>query len=244
MRLENALFAVGRKIRLNPALKLLSVMTMLITISACRDLSFGVSCFALPVILLWLALERPSIYNLLKRIAVILPFIGVIAFFGLNKALGGPGSMVNRGILSGVFLVLLTGTTPFYEILNALRRLRVPGVMILILSFTYRYLDLIIKEGKRLERARNLRFFGSGYRRQAEVLGNMIGSLFVRSYDRADRVYSAMLLRGYSKDAPDLAADYLTSEQYTLSPMSINILYALIFAISTLAIGVSTIWHF
>ena len=99
--------------------------------------------------------------------------------------------------------VLLTATTPQIELLRALRAFRVPSIIIMIVSMTYRYLFVLTDEAQRMLRARQSRSASAGARSggsvawRARVTGNMAGSLFLRSLDRSERIYQAMLARGY-----------------------------------------------
>ena len=113
-------------------------------------------------------------------------------------------SIVARALLSVQLMVLLTATTPFPDVLHALAHLRVPRLLVAVLSFLYRYLFVLGDEAIRLLRAREARSArrpgtpgGGTILWRARVAGNMVGQLFVRSYDRADRVHAAMLARGY-----------------------------------------------
>lgn len=113
------------------------------------------------------------------------------------------GSIVVRSWLSVQVAILLTATTAFPDLMHALRHLRVPPVLVSIVSFMYRYLFVLSDEAGRLLRAREARSarLGSGgggsIRWRARVTGNMAGQLFLRSYERSERVYNAMLARGY-----------------------------------------------
>jgi len=100
--------------------------------------------------------------------------------------------------------LVLTMTTPFTDLLWALGALRVPHTLILITAFMYRYLFTLQDEASRLLRARAARSGALPGRRaggrigwRARTAGSMIGSLFVRSAERSERVYAAMLARGY-----------------------------------------------
>jgi len=69
--------------------------------------------------------------------------------------------------------------------------------MVMILSFMYRYLFIVVDEAMRMKQARDSRNFGGGRRWQISTIGNMIGTLFIRSYERGERVYVAMAARGF-----------------------------------------------
>lgn len=93
--------------------------------------------------------------------------------------------------------VLLTmATTPFFRILKALEWFRLPSVFLLQLSFLYRYLFLVVEEGERMLRARRVRSFGQkkGLFYSAAAL---VGTLFLRSLWRSEKVVQAMRARGF-----------------------------------------------
>ncbi len=122
------------------------------------------------------------------------------------------GSIVARSLLSVAAAVLLTATTRFPDVLHALRHLRVPAVLVAIIAFMYRYLFVLVDEVERLLRARAARSGrlpgargGGSLRWRAGVAGHMAGQLLVRSLDRSDRVYQAMLARGYRGELLTLA---------------------------------------
>ena len=94
-------------------------------------------------------------------------------------------------------MLLLTWTTPFHDILQELRRLRLPSVMLTTLALMYRYLPVLGEETRRMLRARASRTFSQ--RRVAiwHDLALIIGQLFIRSADRAERIYLAMCARGW-----------------------------------------------
>ena len=99
--------------------------------------------------------------------------------------------------------LLLSFTTPFPDLVEALRRLRVPRLLVAIIGFMYRYLAVLVGEAGRLNRARQSRSAvvegrgGGSIRWRAKVVGGMVGSLFLRSYERSERVYAAMQARGF-----------------------------------------------
>ncbi len=114
-------------------------------------------------------------------------------------------SIVIRSWLSVQMAILLTATTQFSDLMHALRHLRVPQLLVAVISFMYRYLFVLADESMRLMRAREARSArpagagasGGTLLWRAKVTGHMVGQLFLRSYERSDRVYNAMLARGY-----------------------------------------------
>ena len=99
--------------------------------------------------------------------------------------------------------LLLTYTTPFHDLVDGLRRLHLPRVLVSTISFMYRYLAVLSDEASRLMRARASRSAdltghgGGSIRWRTQVVGGMVGSLFIRSYERSERVYAAMQARGF-----------------------------------------------
>lgn len=99
--------------------------------------------------------------------------------------------------------LLLAFTTPFHDLVDGLRQLRLPGIMVAIISFMYRYLSVVADEATRMARARASRSAdpsgrgGGSIRWRAGVTGSMVGSLFLRSYERSERIYAAMQARGF-----------------------------------------------
>ena len=118
-------------------------------------------------------------------------------------------SILVRSWLSVQMAILLVATTRFPDLVHAFEHLRVPSILTTIIAFLYRYLFVLADEVFRLLRAREARSAASpaaaaGARSggnvawRARVAGHMAGQLFLRSYERSDRVYNAMLARGYT----------------------------------------------
>ncbi len=159
-------------------------------------------------------ISRVTLLLLIKRIAVEFAFIGVVLLGTLFREGGevlwswGPlkittvglmvlGSVTLKAMLSLLMLNLLTLTTSIAALLNALIALRTPPLLVAILASMYRYIGVLIGEFNAMRRAALSRNLMSSKRRQRLVIGNMMGSLFIRTYERGERVYQAMLARGY-----------------------------------------------
>jgi cobalt/nickel transport system permease protein len=106
--------------------------------------------------------------------------------------------------------LLLTYTTPFHDLVDGLRRLHLPRILVSTISFMYRYLAVLSDEASRLMRARASRAAevgghgGGSIRWRASVVGGMVGSLFLRAYERSERVYAAMQARGFEGELKTL----------------------------------------
>lgn len=113
-------------------------------------------------------------------------------------------SIVIRSWLSVQMAILLVAVTEFPKIIHALNHLSVPSIITVIISFLYRYLFVLTDEVMRMLRARQARSAsvagirsGGSMAWRAQIAGHMAGQLFLRSYERSDRIYNAMLSRGY-----------------------------------------------
>ncbi|WP_345307133.1 energy-coupling factor transporter transmembrane component T [Candidatus Villigracilis saccharophilus] len=125
-------------------------------------------------------------------------------------------SIVIRSWLSVQAAILLVAVTRFPDLIHAFEHLRVPAILTTIIAFLYRYLFVLTDEVMRLLRARQSRSAaragqrsGGGVLWRARVSGHMAGQLFLRSYERSDRIYNAMLARGYAGQLRTLNAHEL-----------------------------------
>jgi cobalt/nickel transport system permease protein len=127
-------------------------------------------------------------------------------------------SVLWRSWLALQAALLLTATTHFIDILRALRALRLPAILVAILSFAYRYLFILSDEAQRLLRARDCRSAalegggGGSVLWRAKVTGRMAGTLFLRAFERSERVYVAMVSRGYAGEIRSLGAARLSRD--------------------------------
>ncbi len=141
-------------------------------------------------------------------------------------------SIVVRSWLSVQIAILLVATTQFPDIVHAFKHLHVPAILTTIIAFLYRYLFVLVDEVLRLLRAREARSAAASGSRSAggvlwhaKVAGNMAGQLFLRSYERSDRIYNAMLARGYQGQMHTLNPHhYHLSDWLTLGASSILII--------------------
>jgi len=144
------------------------------------------------------------------------------------------GSILLRSWLSVQAAILLVATTRFPDMIHAFEHLRVPAVLTTIVSFLYRYLFVLTDEVMRLLRARQSRSAavahppgeaglksGRSVVWRAKVTGNMAGQLFLRSYERSDRIYNAMLARGYTGQMRTLHPHVMQNSDWVFAVLSI-----------------------
>ena len=207
---------------LDPRVKVVVTILFVVSNSLLPDgvwLGFGLS---LGFVLLVVAMAQVRLAYVLKVSALVIPFALVavtvlfttpgdlwVAFqFGEWQLTASyPGlirfvSIFLRSWLSVQMAILLAMTTEMPDLLHALRHLGVPDMLVAIASFMFRYLAVLVDEATRLMRARDARRAGratglANVGWQARVAGNMAGQLFLRSFERSERVYNAMLSRGF-----------------------------------------------
>ncbi len=134
----------------------------------------------------------------MKRSLIIVPFAGMIGIF--NLFFKPPIVFFNiliKSWLSVLALIVLSSTTDFPSLLKALEALKMPKLLTTILSFMYRYIFTLIEQVQKMEQARIARSYGRRGFYQMRAAGNMLGSLFINTYERGERIYQAMLARGY-----------------------------------------------
>jgi cobalt/nickel transport system permease protein len=135
----------------------------------------------------------------LKRLLLFEPFILTIAILTLLQPNGVVifTSILVKSTLSLVTVILLSNTTPFSELLNVLRKAHVPPLFITLLALMYRYLFILLDEIEHMKVARTSRTFTKKSSRRWSFLTLILGQLFIRTTERAERIYSAMCARGW-----------------------------------------------
>jgi cobalt/nickel transport system permease protein len=156
-----------------------------------------------------------------SRVKAILPLVIFVAAF-VPFVRGGPAVEVGplelseaglatfalvtvKATIGAVGTVLLAATTSFPDILHGLERLRAPRLLVVIAAFMYRYAFVIAGEVRRMRAALAARAYRPRHVGHVAALGRLVTALFLRSYERGERVYVAMLARGYAGTMPRLA---------------------------------------
>jgi cobalt/nickel transport system permease protein len=112
----------------------------------------------------------------------------------------------SKALIGTVSAVLLGATTSFPDVLHGLERMRAPRLLTLIAAFMYRYLFVIGGEARQMRVALAARGYRPRHALQAAAIGRVATALFLRTFERGERVYVAMLARGYAGAAPRLRA--------------------------------------
>jgi cobalt ABC transporter, permease protein CbiQ len=167
--------------------------------------------FLTGLLLILFTLARIQIRWITLRLVPVLPFVALGAF---GVLLGGSKEMflqvTVKTLLCVGAAVWLSGTTPFTQLLEALRKLKVPSLLTVMLSFMFRYLFVLAEEAVRMSRAYQSRCPRKQTLRDAENIGRLAGALMLRTYNRAERIYLAMLSRGFSGEFRTLSVQRMT----------------------------------
>ena len=207
--------------RLDPRAKLLGFAAITV-VAVSAPLSAWATYAACAVVLLAAAaVARVRPRTIWARARVVLPLVLFVALFlpfvrtGGGTVELGPLSLSEAGLetfatvsakaaLGTVSAVMLGATTSFPDVLHALERLRAPRLLVLIAAFMYRYLHVIAGEARRMRAALVARGYRPRHALQAGAMGRVATAMFLRSYERGERVHLAMLARGWTTTMPRL----------------------------------------
>ena len=205
--------------RLPAHLKLVALLAfMLVVVATPRDWFPVFGAYLAVLVGVIAASTVPPLY-LAKRMVVEVPFVVfalLMPFIAtgprtelLGLTVSEPGVLAAWGLLAkgtlGVLASLtLAATTEPRDLLSGLERLRFPNQLVQIMGFMVRYLDVVTDEMRRMRVARESRGFRGRSVRHWPVLARSAGALFIRSYERGERVHLAMMSRGYTGTMPEL----------------------------------------
>jgi cobalt/nickel transport system permease protein len=197
--------------RLDPRIKVIVAFAFIFTVVSFPkyEISGLIPFFLLPV--LFFSLGNIPVKFIIKKILLVSPFAIFIGIFNpifdtnthyiINELRISGGwvsllSIIIKFLLTISTALLLIATTSFPKVCYALQKLGIPDIFVSQLLFLYRYIFVLAEETMKIVRARNLRSFhkrGHGLR----LLIPLMGVLFIRTIERSERIYQAMLSRGF-----------------------------------------------
>lgn len=194
------------------------VLFVFIVVATPREAFWAFGLYACMVLAAAAAAAIP-IGFLLRRLAIEVPFVA-FAFFlpfvgqgervdalGVSlsvEGLWGAWNILAKATIGVMASTLLASTTTMAEFLTGFDRLHVPRAFTSIASFMVRYMDVIADDVRRMRVARLSRGYEGRWIWQARAIGQTAGALFIRAYERGERVYLAMLSRGYAGTMPEM----------------------------------------
>lgn len=202
--------------RLDPRARILTVVAATVIIASTPPAVLSPFAFYLPLAIFLILTSRASGLYLTWRCLAASPFIllaaGLLAVQAGLTSDGRPAgveaalSVAFKGYMAALLLAFLTATTELSELLWAMRQMKAPESLNLILGMMYRYTSLLSEEYARLERARDSRTVRPLGRHRFSIYGRQLGALIIRSWDRAERVHAAMVSRGFHGAWPSRVA--------------------------------------
>jgi len=244
--------------RLDPRIKLVLALAFILTVSLVPVALWPIYLLLLTLALSVEILSEIGVMRVLRRSSLALIFVLAalpLVFMSGGKALfvvplgpvGGltifePGlerfvSVALKSWISVQMAIVLSSTTPFPDLLMAMRSIKIPRLLVSIFGLMWRYLFVMADEAQRLMRARESRSghsgrtgvkAGGGIAWRARVTGGMAGNLFLRSFERGDRIYSAMAARGYNGEVRTISRPRVEPSQWVVLAFGLLLLAALL----------------
>ncbi|MDR3637243.1 MAG: cobalt ECF transporter T component CbiQ [Isosphaeraceae bacterium] len=191
--------------RLDARVKLLAAIAFVVTAVATPAGAWRLFAAQGLVLVFLIGLSGAPIRELVRRW---LGFLVLLLFLALMVAPTHPRraelgvrvvvlSILAKNSLAFLAMLTLVNVTPFYKLLSALRRLGVPPTLVATLQFMYRYLHVLTEELDRMVLARRARTFRGTGGLDWGLLTGLIGVLFLRAFERGERVHAAMVSRGW-----------------------------------------------
>jgi cobalt/nickel transport system permease protein len=206
--------------RVPPQVKLAGTLAVVAAVVATpRQAPWAFGLHALVVAAL-VALAGLPLGLVLRRLRIELPFLAFAVFLPLvggdprvdvagvslsRPGLAAAGTIVAKGTLGITASIVLAATTTVPDLLRGLDRLHVPRLVTGIAGFMVRYLGIVLDEARRMHVARQSRGYDPRWLWQAGGVAASAGTLFVRAFERGERVHLAMVSRGYTGTMPDLS---------------------------------------
>lgn len=206
--------------RLPAEVKIVTLAVFVIAVVATpRDLLWPFGVYALIILAVWWPARIPPRW-IAPRMLIELPFVALavllpfadggqrIDLAGMSLSVTGlyaAWGIIAKGTLGVAASLTLAATTSARELPLALSRLGVPALVTSVLVLMVRYVDVLSAEAGRMRMARLSRGDSPRLLHQAGGMARSVGTLFLRSYERGERVYLAMLSRGYRGAVPEIA---------------------------------------
>ncbi len=206
--------------RLAPQVKIVSALAMVLCVVATpRTEYWAFGGYLLVLVAVWMVARIPLRWFAARALieapfvilALLLPFVGGgerTEFLGLSVSVAGSlagWNILVKGTLGVLVSLTLAGTTTQRDLLVGLQRLRVPSLVITIATLMMRYVEVIAGEARRMRIARISRGHDPRFLWQVGATARAVGTLFVRAYERGERVHVAMVSRGWTGVMPSAA---------------------------------------
>lgn len=217
--------------RLAPEAKVAATLVFVVCVAITpRQAVVAFGAYAL-ILAVSLTLARIPVLFIAARLTAVIPFvlfavlIPFIASGPTTEVLGmelsveglwGTWNILVKAVLGASATIVLTATTEVPDIIRAMGDLRVPALFTAIAMFMVRYLELVADEVRRMRIAMESRGYDPSWLAQTRPIASGAGALFVRSYERGERVHAAMLARGFTGTMPRLGHERAGGRDWTV----------------------------
>lgn len=221
--------------RLDPAVKTLATLSFIISVATTPNNMFTLMALFASVLLFLAVSARVPLLFIGKRLLIVLPFVVFVGLFvpftthEFSAGLLAFASLLCKAMLCATATLLLVTTTHFEALLKGFERLKMPKLVVMTISFMYRYIFILSDQIMSARQAKEARAPGMGNLASAKVLANILGTVFLKTYERGEEVYLAMCARGFTGsirtlDAPAIRAkDIIVGTVLAIIPIAIRI---------------------
>ena len=243
--------------RLDPRVKLVLALAFILAVALTPLGAWPIYILLFSIALSAVILSELGVGMVLKRSSLALPFV-LAALPVLITVQGSPlvtlpvgpwtltitlqgverfAGIAAKSWISVQMAIVLASSTPFPDLLLAMRAIRIPRLLVTVVGLMWRYLFVMADEALRLMRAREARSgkpdrpgtrAGGSIAWRARVTGGMAGNLFLRSFERADRIYAAMASRGYDGEVRAFRLPPIAAAQWSLMALVLGMLALLV----------------
>ena len=233
MHLEE--FAEGTSVfhRLDPRVKIVALLPYIIVVAMMHEIA--IPAIALLISTLMVVITRIDTKKLFIRLAVVNTFILLLWLFlpfsypGHEVFTVGPLTATEEGFLFALSITLkanaivlatiaILGTSEVFSLAHALVHMKMPTKLVYLFFFFYRYISVLHEEHTTLKRAINVRAFRPKTTMHTyKTYAYLVGMLLVRSYEHSQRIYSAMLCRGFTGKFPIITHFHMHTRDYVFS---------------------------
>lgn len=230
--------------RWDPRIKLVALMVLIFATALLKTLPMVLLAFVVAAALLLLSrIPLGFVAHTVKWIVLfLLPFFILLPvtypgtvelhLFGIPFAMEGVRLallIVVKSLVIVMIAMTLFGSVRFDVAMVALQRLKCPSIIVQMLLFTYRYIFLFMAEMQRMDIAMKARGFIKGPNLYTlKVLGGFVGTLLIRSFERTDRIYKAMLSKGYQGELHTLVEFRAVPKDFMKAALVIVVAVALL----------------
>lgn len=229
----------GLLAEIDPRIKILTFFALVVTVIFTPSPQFLKFVLYFTLLLILIIGSQISLTLILIRlffVGTMVFFIGVLVFVFQRKPLTQNLAVIwnifIKTVLVVICLAVLTQTTEFFRIIKALEWFKVPKLFISLLGLTYRYIQLLFGESIKVKRSIDSRSFGKRSKiEEIVILKSTLLHIFIRTFERSERIYAAMLSRGYEGTVSTMSFLYFKKRDFVFAGLIIAFIFFVLVAL-------------